>query len=147
MYHSSEAFCVCWTNNLTRSKLIFCLASGSHAASIQMVALKKADVTTVDSVVLACAINRNPALLEDIEVFDSIGPLPPHPIMVRSSMPSEQKKAITDALLRLHEKIPWNERLTAFSLTRFVRTSEDVYYSDRETREQVANLSASVRYY
>ena len=78
------------------------LVSGSHLKSIEMVALRKADVAAVDSAVLAGALARRPTLLDDVDVVDSIGPLPPHPIMVRASLDDAVKRAVTDALLDLH---------------------------------------------
>lgn len=121
--------------------------SGSHLNSIQMVASRQADVASVDSNVLAFAFAKKPALTKDIHVFTSLGPLPAYPVMVRSSLPAEDKKAICDALLRLHEIPPWNERCASLRLLRFVKTSKDIYLADREIRESLANLSASVRYY
>ena len=112
-----------------------------------MVASRQADVASVDSNVLGYALAKNPALAKDIHVFTSIGPLPPYPIMVRSSMPTEEKKAICDALLQLDQVAPWNKRCAALRLLRFVKISKDIYLSDRETRDSLANLSASVRYY
>ena len=45
-----------------------------------MVASRQADVASVDSNVLGYALAKNPALVKDIHVFTSIGPLPPYPI-------------------------------------------------------------------
>lgn len=112
-----------------------------------MVASRQADVASVDSNVLGFALAKNPSLAKDIHIFTSIGPLPAYPIMVRSSLPAEEKAAICEALLRLHEVKPWNERCTALRLLRFVKSSKDIYLADRETRDSLANLSASVRYY
>lgn len=112
-----------------------------------MVASRQADVAAVDSNALGYALAKNPGLLKDIFVFDSIGPLPAYPIMVRSSMPADCKKAIVDALLQMHQVDPWNRRFAALRLARFTRIDKDIYLSDRETRESLAGLSASVRYY
>ena len=125
----------------------FLPGSGSHLNSIHMVASRQADVASVDSNVLGYALAKNPSLSKDIHIFDSIGPLPPYPIMIRASMPAEEKKAICDALLQLHLVSPWNERCSALRLIRFVNITKDIYLSDRETRGLLANLSASVRYY
>ncbi|KAI9562702.1 hypothetical protein GHT06_010156 [Daphnia sinensis] len=123
------------------------LNSGSHLNSIQMVASRKADVASVDSNVLAFAMTKNPALAHDLHIFTSIGPLPPYPIMVRSSMTAEEKKAICDALLHLENVAPWNKLCADLRLLRFVKIDKDIYLEDRESRDALANLSASVRYY
>lgn len=112
-----------------------------------MVASRQADVASVDSNVLKYALTKNPSLLKDVHVFDSIGPLPPYPIMVRASLPAEVKQAICDVLLQMHQVEPWNKRFADLDLLRFVPTSQDVYLADRETRNSLAGLSASVRYY
>ena len=121
--------------------------SGSHLNSIQMVATRQADVAAVDSNVLAYAMSKNPSLEEDIHVFTSLGPLPAYPIMVRSSLPAKDKAAIVEALLKMQDIAPWNQRFVSFGLLRFAKVSKDIYLSDRETRDSLANLSASVRYY
>lgn len=112
-----------------------------------MVASRQADVASVDSNVLGYAVANNPALLKDIHVFTSLGPLPAYPIMVRSTLPQEEKQAIVDALLQLEQAAPWNKQCAAMNLVRFVSINKDIYLADRETRESLAGLSASVRYY
>lgn len=62
-------------------------------------------------------------------------------------MPAEEKQAICDALLQLEDVAPWNKLCAALRLLRFVKIDEDIYLEDRESRELLANLSASVRYY
>jgi len=114
--------------------------SGSHLNSIQMVAQKKADVATVDSNVLGFAFSKHPALKEDIHVFDSLGPFPSYPIMVRASLPDEEKKAIANALLQLDQVSPWNERCTAFRLHRFIKIDKDVHTSDRDSLNSLDNI-------
>ena len=112
-----------------------------------MVAQKKADVATVDSNVLGFAFSKHPALKEDIHVFDSLGPFPSYPIMVRASLPDEEKKAIANALLQLDQVSPWNERCTAFRLHRFIKIDKDVHTSDRDSLNSLDNIRKAVRYY
>lgn len=112
-----------------------------------MVATRQADVAAVDSNVLAYALTKNPVLEEDIHVFTSFGPLPAYPIMVRSSLPAEDKKEICEALLKVKDISSWSKRLASLRLLRFEKISKDIYLADRETRESLANLSASVCYY
>ena len=136
-----------WWLHLLNVSFLLRTDSGSHLNSIQMVASRKADVASVDSNVLGYAMTKTPSLAKDLHVFSSIGPLPPYPIMVRSSLPAEEKKAICDALLQLEGVAPWNKRCADLRLLRFVKTNKDIYLEDRESRDALANLSASVRYY
>ena len=112
-----------------------------------MVALKKADVATVDSNVLGFALSKNPTLKEDISIFDSIGPFPSYPIMVRSSLPEGDKRAIMDALLKLHQISPWNKKCASVRLLRFVEVNKESHTSDRESQESLDHIKAAVRYY
>lgn len=112
-----------------------------------MVASKQADVAAVDSNVLAYAFAKNPALKEDIHVFESNGPLPSYPLLVRASLPAQDKQAICDALLQLNQVAPWNLRAASVRLARFVKIDKDLFLKEQETRSSLANLSASVRYY
>lgn len=123
------------------------LNSGSHLNSIHMVATRQADVASVDSNVLGYALAKNSSLNNDIYIYDSIGPLPSYPIMVRASMSAEEKKAIGDALLELHKVSPWNGLCSALRLVRFDNITKDIYLADREIRDKLANLSTSVHYY
>jgi len=123
------------------------LNSGSHLNSIRMVSLKKADVAMVDSNVLGFALSKNPALKDDIHIFDSIGPFPSYPIMVRSSLSKEIKQTIMDALLNLHQVSPWNEQCVSVRLLRFVKVDKESHMSDRESQESVDHIKEAVRYY
>lgn len=107
-----------------------------------MVVSRQADVASVDSNVLAYATARNANLKKDVHVFSSIGPLPPYPIMVRSSLAAEEKKAICAALLQMQ-----SEDVKLSPMRCFVTITKDAYLADRETRRSLANISASVRYY
>ena len=115
--------------------------------SIRMVSLKKADVAMVDSNVLGFALSKNPALKDDIHIFDSIGPFPSYPIMVRSSLSKEIKQTIMDALLNLHQVSPWNEQCVSVRLLRFVKVDKESHMSDRESQESVDHIKEAVRYY
>ena len=112
-----------------------------------MVALKKADVAMVDSNVLGFALSKNPNLKDDIHIFDSIGPFPSYPIMVRSSLPAEDKQAIMDALLKLHLTGPWNQQCATVRLLRFVEVDNASHTFDRESLESIDHIKREVRYY
>ncbi|KAK2708572.1 hypothetical protein QYM36_014247 [Artemia franciscana] len=62
------------------------LDSGSHLASIEMVSLKQAELAAVDSLALQNALDQHPAMRSEIHILDTLGPLPPHPIVVRATM-------------------------------------------------------------
>jgi phosphonate transport system substrate-binding protein len=74
------------------------ILSGSHQASLDMVASGLADVAAIDSAVLELEIERRPLLGRVVRVAASFGPMPSHPIAIRSSISAETKALVAGAL-------------------------------------------------
>ncbi|XP_069684199.1 probable phosphite transport system-binding protein PtxB isoform X2 [Periplaneta americana] len=123
------------------------LRSGSHLNSVHMVLTKQAEAAAVDANTLAYNKKYLQDGGKDIQVLDSIGPLPPYPIVINSRMDGNLKKKILQAILKMPETRLWGSRLKNFGILKFVPNSQDAYEKEREIQDAVKNLSLGIRYY
>lgn len=81
--------------------------SGSHLNSVQMVLSKQAEAAAVDANTLAYNKKYLQDRGKDILVLESLGPLPPYPIVVNSRMNGNKKCLILllFAKLTIHTNI------------------------------------------
>jgi len=108
------------------------LLSGSHQASLDMIASGLADVAAIDSGVLDLELERRPLLRGTTRVVESFGPMPSHPIAVRASLPPELKARIAGALVGLARSASGREVLALGRVARFVPVTSAVYDPLRE---------------
>jgi ABC-type phosphate/phosphonate transport system substrate-binding protein len=108
------------------------LASGSHDASMRLVAEGAADAAAIDSNVLALALRRQPATVERLRVVACWGPFPIQPVVVRSGLPAPLKRALAGALMRMHTAASMRTCLSEHGVLRFVPVSEKFYLTGRE---------------
>ncbi len=105
--------------------------SGSHPASVRLVADGGADVASIDSNVLRILLDRTPALREEVRVLESWGPYPIQPVVVRTELDPVLKVALRKSLLRTEADPLTRLELEAFGLKRFVAVGEEDYDAGR----------------
>jgi phosphonate transport system substrate-binding protein len=103
------------------------IRSGSHPASVRLVADGGADVASIDSNVLGIILGRNPGLREDVRILASWGPYPIQPVVVRSDLDPALKVALRESLLKAEADPLTRLELAAFGLKRFATVSEEDY--------------------
>ncbi|KAG8232788.1 hypothetical protein J437_LFUL012681 [Ladona fulva] len=123
------------------------LKSGSHLASVQMVLSKQADAACVDANTLAYNKKYLQDKGKDIEVLESLGPLPPYPIVANKRLPEPAKQRITEALLKLSGNKYWMESLKEFGVQGFTSNHKDSYLLQRDIEEGAKGLSLGIIYY
>jgi len=79
------------------------IRTGSHEESIRYVADKNADFSFVDSLVLEYELHVNSKYAKEVRVIHSLGPAGIPPLVFSKKMDKNIKKAITDALSKMHE--------------------------------------------
>ncbi|CAG5045916.1 unnamed protein product [Parnassius apollo] len=123
------------------------LKSGSHLASAQMVLSKQADWAAVDSTTLLYSKKFMYDGGKDIITLETLGRLPPYPIVVNSKLADETKKAITHALLTLPQTAQWKQKFAPFGVIKFVCNSDGAY--DGETAQMWSSQTEklNIRYY
>ncbi len=90
--------------------------AGSHLRSLELVSSGAADAAAIDSNVLALHPRS------ELRVVESWGPFPIQPAIIRRSLPDDEKRRITDALLSIKR-----EELEPFGFTSFAIISETAY--------------------
>lgn len=101
--------------------------SGSHLASIDLVARGEADVSAVDSNTLLLARKRSPVLEERLRVLETWGPSPVQPLIARSGLPPPLPARIAAALLGMGESPDSSRRLREYGVLRFAPVHERDY--------------------
>lgn len=123
------------------------LRSGSHLSSAQMVLSKQAEWAAVDSTTLLFSKKFMYDGGKDIITLETLGRLPPYPIVVNAKLSDETKKAITNALLRLPQTQQWKNKFAKFGIIKFEVNSDVAYNGPATQMWAIQNEKLNVRYY
>ena len=110
------------------------IQSGSHPASVRLVAKGGADVASIDSNVLSILQEQTPTLGDEVRVLESWGPYPIQPVVVRADLDPALKVALRESLLRTEDDPLTRPKLEAFGVKRFVAVGEEDYDAGRLPR-------------
>ncbi|KPJ08525.1 hypothetical protein RR48_12278 [Papilio machaon] len=103
------------------------LKSGSHLASAQMVLTKQAEWAAVDSTTLLYSKKYMQDGGKEIITLETLGRLPPYPIVINSKLPDEIKKEIARILLTLPQTPKWKQKFAVFGVIKFEVNSGAAY--------------------
>jgi phosphonate transport system substrate-binding protein len=117
------------------------IASGAHETSLQMLLAGAIDATAIDTTVLEAALQRHPALQEDLRVVTTLGPSPIPPWVVRHSTPPEMRSAVRAVLLHMHQEPHGRTLLMAAQVARFVHVDDHDYDPIRQMARQAARVT------
>jgi phosphonate transport system substrate-binding protein len=107
------------------------IRSGSHPASVRLVADGGADAASIDSNVLRILLDWTPALREEVRILESWGPYPIQPVVVRTTLDPALKVTLRESLLRTEADPRTRLEFEAFGLKRFVAVGEEDYDAGR----------------
>jgi len=110
------------------------IRSGSHPASVRLVADGLADAASIDSNVLRILLDRSPVLQGEVRILESWGPYPIQPVVVRTGLDPALKIALRESLLRTEADPRTRLELEEFGLKRFVAVGEEDYDAGRLPR-------------
>ncbi|HSL00471.1 MAG TPA: PhnD/SsuA/transferrin family substrate-binding protein [Rubrobacteraceae bacterium] len=113
------------------------IRSGSHLKSLEMVAQGAVDAASIDSNVLALRLRARPELRRVLRVAETWGPFPVQPVIVRSALGTDLKKALREGFLTVDSNPRARRVLAEFGLERFDRVSRETYESERLTAPSV----------
>jgi len=105
------------------------ICSHSHIESLNLLQSKRAEVAVVDSNTLSFYLKQHPSVAEEMCVLESLGPLPPYPIVIRKTLPGKVKEHLTDAFLNMHKSSRWLRKLKEFNVVQFTKNFPQVYDS------------------
>ncbi|XP_034832011.1 phosphonates-binding periplasmic protein-like [Maniola hyperantus] len=123
------------------------LESGSHLASAQMVLSKQADWAAVDSTTLLYSKKYMQDGGKEIITLETLGRLPPYPIVVNSRLPDSIKNAISKALLTLPQSTEWKRQFGKFGIIKFDTNIDGAYDGPAAHMWSIQNEKLNVRYY
>ncbi|MCB9857580.1 MAG: PhnD/SsuA/transferrin family substrate-binding protein [Phycisphaerales bacterium] len=108
--------------------------SGSHEASIRMVASREADASCVDSLVLDFDRHLNDSSANAVKIIDKLGPAGIPPVVASTNLPDDVCSAIAHVFLQMHEDPRGREILDRALLKRFEKVADDNYDSIRRMK-------------
>ncbi|XP_075977545.1 phosphonates-binding periplasmic protein-like [Anticarsia gemmatalis] len=123
------------------------LKSGSHLSSAQMVLSKQAEWAAVDSTTLLYSKKFMYDGGKDIITLETLGRLPPYPIVANAKLAEITKKAIINALLNLPQTLKWNSKFAKFGIIKFEANSDVAYDGPAAQMWAIQNEKLNVRYY
>ena len=110
-----------------------------HENSIRAVSEGLVDGAGVDSLVYDYALSRDPTLAERVRVIDRSGASGIPPVVVHPDLDADQKRALRDVLLSMHQEEAGRAALEEILIDRFVTIGDDAYRSVREALDQVGD--------
>ena len=114
--------------------------AGFHAVAIRLVAEGTVDAAAIDSHVLSIALRDDPGLSDRLRVIEALGPSTIQPVVAAASIPSDERRALRDALVGLAGQPDAADALAAGFLSRFVPI-DDGDYDDIRAMEAAAGAA------
>lgn len=108
--------------------------SGSHEASIRMVAAGEADASCVDSLVLDFDRTRDDPSALAVKIIATLGPAGIPPVVVSSKLDPELKASLARAFTTMHEDVKGRAILDRGLLQKFVSVSDSNYDDIRKMK-------------
>lgn len=100
--------------------------SGSHLASLEAVASRRADAAVIDSNALRYALSssvvREATRASEVRVIESLGPFPVQPVVFRSGLDATLAQSIVSALMTCHQRVD----LAPFGLSHFAPVDSEL---------------------
>lgn len=85
--------------------------SGWHQRSIRMVADGQVDASAIDSHVLAAAFRDHPALADELQVIDVLGPSTAQPLAISTSLPQGLQRDLQAVIMGIRESAEGRDHL------------------------------------
>jgi phosphonate transport system substrate-binding protein len=116
---------------------------GFHDMAIELVAEGAVDAAAIDSQVLSIALRDHPELSERLRTVEALGPSTIQPVVAAAGMPTDQQRALRDALAGLAGRPDAAPVLARGFLARFVPIG-DGEYEDIRAMEAAADAAGLV---
>lgn len=101
--------------------------SGSHLASLELVAEDADAFACIDSTVIDMLRARHHPLLGEIEVIDSLGPYPAPPIVVRGDVSLDARWQLLSAIKSFAASVAGRKLLYSWNVADIVQVDESAY--------------------
>ncbi len=101
--------------------------SNSHEASVEMVASGAVDAAAVDNLVFDSLVLDREDLLEQVRIVEKSEPFGIPPVVIRTNMTQEYKRALKEILLGMDQTPAGEDALAQMGFERFVEGKEQHY--------------------
>lgn len=118
--------------------------SGSHEESIRLVALGKADITAVDSLMYDYDVLNNSKYISQTRILKILGPSGIPPIVVSKNTPLALQKTIQKILVDMKNNSQGRTILDKALVDRFVIVNDSNYDDIREMKQKSINVGYEV---
>lgn len=112
----------------------------SHDKSLWAVANKIADGASLDSQMYDYVKDKDPALVKNIRIIQTIGPAPTGPIVVSKRIKPEQKAQFREIFLRMHQDPEVAKAMQKLVIEQFVEPKPELYQPLKELYERTSGL-------
>ena len=112
----------------------------SHDKSIWAVANKVVDAASIDSMIFDYSQKAQPQLTKNLRIISTIGPYPTGPVVVRSKLSNEQKKAIQHIFLTMHEYEEMHNSLNNLLIDNFITPNVELYKPLQKIYDQIGGI-------
>ncbi len=103
------------------------VGSGAHEISLQMILDRQIDASAIDSTVLEMALRDRPEIQEQIRVIETLGPSSIPPWVVSTSLPAEDRQALQNLMLGMHQDSEGRAILESGLMARFAQVTDQDY--------------------
>ena len=105
--------------------------SGYHLSSLQKVLRGEADASAIDSIVLELEAIRNPGLMAQLRIVESLGPSPIPPFVASKTLSPELRMILADLLTHMSEEDSGRAALSRAHMLRVSHVEDKDYDSIR----------------
>lgn len=112
----------------------------NHDKSLWAVANHLADGASIDSQIYDYMEYTNPHLLERIRILETLGDAPTGPVVVKSSLPEEEKSELQEIFFSLHQSAMVKKALQNAMIDQFVPPEPELYYDLKSKYNLIHNL-------
>lgn len=114
--------------------------SGSHQRSLELIIAGEIDGSAIDSTVLEEAIARDPTIVDQVRVIESLGPSPIPPLIVRRAVAPELRRRLRRAMISIADSEAGRRLLRELRLRRLAAVKDEDYDAIRQFDRQAAVL-------
>jgi phosphonate transport system substrate-binding protein len=133
------------TRGYTKGYFGKAIESGAHLHSLQMVLSGEADTTAIDSTILDCEFENNPALRSQLRVVAVLGPSPIPPWVIFGTLPDGMRHDLRGLMLEMNGDVLGRQILRKGQLNRFTSVSDVDYDPIRNVAQYTKNMSLKNR--
>ena len=103
------------------------MEAGAHQTAMRLVACGEVDAAAIDTVVMEMELQEHPWLAGCLRVIHTLGPSPIPPAIAAPHLPEGPRRAVREALLRLHQTEAGRRLLALGCFSRFEAVADHDY--------------------